>query len=65
MLCLMSSVSCVSKPARSAAPSAATTRCQVDCVIVSRAFVKEHADLFDEVIRCRAALKLAHEKAAK
>jgi hypothetical protein len=29
---------------------------------VSKAFVKEHAELFDEDIKLRAALKLCNEK---
>jgi hypothetical protein len=41
---------------------AATVQCRQECVSVSRAFVKEHANLFDEVIRLRAALKLCQER---
>lgn len=38
-------------------PSDATVQCTVDCWPVSKAFVKEHANLFNEVIRLRAALE--------
>jgi hypothetical protein len=31
-------------------------------VSVSKAFLKEHADLFDEAIRLKAALKVCQEK---
>jgi hypothetical protein len=31
-------------------------------VSVSKAFLKEHADLFDEAIRLQAALKICLEK---
>lgn len=39
----------------------ATLQCQKACVSVSKGFVKEHAELFDELIRTRAALKMCHE----
>lgn len=42
--------------------SAATVQCGTDCVPVSKAFLKEHADLYDEVIRLRAAVKFQREK---
>lgn len=51
-----------SKQAPSVPANAATVQCHVDCVPVSKAFIKEHADLYDEVIRLRAALKLQQEK---
>ena len=51
-----------SKPDPSVPANAATVQCQTDCVPVSKAFIKEHADLYDEVIRLRAALKLQQEK---
>lgn len=41
--------------------SPASVVCQTNCVSVTPAFVKEHADLFDEVIRLRAALKVCQE----
>ena len=40
----------------------ATAQCTVDCVSVSKGFLKEHANLFDEVIRLRADKKLCQEK---
>ena len=51
-----------SKPARSVPANDSTVQCHADCVAVSKAFIKEHADLYDEVIRLRAALKLQQEK---
>ena len=60
--CSLSIASCVSRPDPNLSIGASTVACTVDCVPVSKAFVKEHAELFDEVIRLRAALKLAHEK---
>lgn len=62
MLCLSGFVSCASKPAPSVPANAATVQCTTDCVAVSKAFIKEHADLYDEVIRLRAALKFQSEK---
>lgn len=55
MLCLCSSVSCASKP-DTVLIGAATVQCQVDCVRVSKAFVKEHAEVLDRLIRTEAAL---------
>ena len=51
-----------SKPAPSVPASDATTQCKADCVSVSKAFIKEHANLFYELIRTKAALKLCQEK---
>jgi hypothetical protein len=53
--------SCASKVPNVPA-SDATVQCHTDCVQVSKAFLKEHADLFDEVIRTKSALKLCQEK---
>lgn len=50
------------KPGPNVPSSDATVQCQKDCVSVSKALVKEHADLFDEVIRLRAALEVCREK---
>ena len=63
ILCLMSTVSCALKPVPRPA-SGATVRCAADedCVSVSKAFVREHGELFDENIRLKAALKLCNEK---
>jgi len=62
IFCLLSIVSCASKRDPNLAIGAATLQCQVECVSVSKAFVKEHAELFDEDIKLRAALKLCNEK---
>jgi hypothetical protein len=34
----------------------ATVQCTTDCVQVSKGFLKEHAELFNEAIRLRAEL---------
>jgi hypothetical protein len=62
MLCLASIVSCANKPARSVTPSEATVQCTEDCWSVSKAFVKEHANLFNEVIRLRALAEEARKR---
>lgn len=62
MLCLVNIVSCTSKQGLSVPASDATTRCKTDCVSVSKALVKEHANLFDEAIRLRAALEDCRKK---
>ena len=63
MLSWMSIASCASVPDYKLAPrTGATVQCQTDCVSVSRTFLKEHADLFDEVIRARASLKMCQER---
>lgn len=59
--CSLSIASCASKPDHNAPIGPATLQCSSDCVPVSKAFVKEHADLFDELIRTRAALARCHE----
>ena len=56
-LLLLSCVSCQGKLDRRIPLDAATVQCQTDCVSVSKAFLKEHADLFDELIRTKAALE--------
>lgn len=59
----MLTASCVSKPdPKPDPPSGATVACTTDCFSVSTAFIREHAQLFDEVVRLRAALKLCQEK---
>ncbi len=40
----------------------ATVQCKVDCVSVSKGYLREHAQLFDEVIRLRADLDLCKKK---
>ena len=62
MLSLASCGHFASKPAPSVPANEATVQCRTDCVPVSKAFIKEHADLYDEVIRLRAAMKLQLEK---
>ena len=62
MLCLPSIVSCSPKLDPNLVIGEATLQCKVDCVSVSRGFVKEHATLFDELIRTKAALKVCREK---
>ena len=42
--------------------SDATVQCKTDCWSVSKAFVKEHAVLFNEVVKLRAALEACREK---
>jgi hypothetical protein len=42
--------------------SDATTQCKADCVPVSKSFVKEHAELFEEVIRLREALAICEKR---
>ena len=61
MCCLLSSANCAPKSDLRTPLSPATTQCTVECVPVSKAFIKEHAELFDEVIRLRAALQRAHD----
>ena len=51
-----------SKPAPSVPASDASVQCRQDCVSVTKAFVKEHANLYDEAIRLRASLKMCQEK---
>lgn len=62
ILCLLSTANCANKLDPNAPIGAETTQCAEDCVMVSKAFVKEHAVLFDENIRFRAALKFCQEK---
>lgn len=62
MLSLGSIVSCSTKPAPNVPASDASVQCTVDCVSVTKAFVKEHANLFDELIRTKAALEEARKK---
>ena len=63
MGCLMSTASCTNKLAPNpVTPSDATVQCTVDCWSVSKAFVKEHANLFNEVIKLRAALEECRKK---
>jgi hypothetical protein len=62
MLCLGSMSACAGKPAPSVPASAATVQCKVDCVSVSKAFIKQHAELYEEAIKMRAALKFCEDK---
>ena len=59
----LSIVGCPSKPVpKPDPPSGATTQCLIDCASVSKSFLREHGQLFDENIRLKAALKLCQEK---
>ena len=66
IFCLLSTASCSSKPVPKAAFSDASVQCDAtvrkDCWSVTPAYVKEHAILFDEAIRLKAALKVCQEK---
>jgi hypothetical protein len=66
IFCLLNIVACSSKPVPKAAFSDASVQCdtlkRTDCWSVTPAYVKEHANLFDELIRTKAALKLCQEK---
>ena len=62
LIVLLLVAACQPKLDRNAPIGAETTQCAEDCVMVSKAFVKEHAVLFDENIRFRAALKFCQEK---
>ena len=61
MLSSCSFVSCASK-SKPILIGAATVHCQTDCVPVSKAFIKEHADWGIENIRLKAALNLCQKK---
>jgi hypothetical protein len=61
MLCSMSIASCTHKLAPSVPASDATVQCVTDCWSVSKSYVKEHANLFNEVIKLRAALAACRE----
>lgn len=59
ILCLLSTVSC----GRAIVSSADNTvQCKADCAFVSKALIKEHAELFDEVIRLREALAICEKR---
>lgn len=62
ILCSLTIANCASKLDPNAPIGGATVQCQADCVQVSKGFVKEHAELFDELIRTKAALKMCQEK---
>lgn len=62
MLCLSGIGACSTKPAPSVPSSDATVHCTTECVSVSKAFIKEHALLFDELIRTKAALEDCRKK---
>ena len=57
MLCLFSTVSCHKAPAPSTLEVSASANCNQDCVAVTKQFVLEHALLFDQNIKLKAALK--------
>ena len=62
MLSLVTTASCTRKVVPSVPANDATVQCTVDCWSVSKAFVKEHAALFNEVIRLREALDTCNKK---
>ena len=62
MLSLLGTVSCAGNKVPEVPASASSVRCMQDCVSVTKAFVKEHADLFDEAIRLRAALAICEKR---
>lgn len=62
MLCSATIVSCSWNKVPNVPASAATVHCAADCVAVSKAFVKEHADLFDQLIRAKAALAICENR---
>lgn len=43
-------------------PGNSSVQCSTDCVAVTKGFLLEHAALFEELIRTKAALKLCVEK---
>jgi hypothetical protein len=55
-------VSCANKLDPNLVIGESTVECKVDCVSVSKGFIKEHATLFDELIRTKASLKMCQEK---
>lgn len=62
IFCLLTIVSCDSKLVPNVPLGEMTLQCTKDCVSVSKAFIKEHAELFDEDIKLRAALKMCREE---
>ena len=60
--CGLSIVSCSTKLDPNLVIGEASVQCTTDCVAVTKGFVKEHATLFDELIRTKAALKMCQEK---
>lgn len=59
---MLSTAACAEKSAPRIDPGGATVQCKQDCISVNKAFVVEHAYLFDELIRTKAALKVCQEK---
>lgn len=62
MSCLLGTVSCAGNRVPSVPASAASVRCQTECVSVTKALVKEHAELFEENIRLHAALAICEHR---
>ena len=62
MSCLLATVSCAGNTFPNVPASAASVNCHGDCVLVTKALVKEHAELFEEVIRLRAALAICEKR---
>ena len=61
MLCLLSIVSCSAKLDPNLVIGESSLMCDLDCVVVTKGFIKEHANLFDELIRTKASLKMCQE----
>ena len=61
MLCLLSIVSCSGKLDPNLVIGESSLMCDLDCVVVTKGFIKEHANLFDELIRTKASLKMCQE----
>ena len=66
LCCLVSIGGCFSKPVPNLPLADSSDKCDAsvrqDCWSVTPAYIQEHAILFDTAIRCRAALKTAHDK---
>ena len=64
--CLLSIVSCSTKLDPNLVIGESSVMCvpsqTTKCVYVSKGFLKEHAKLFDELIRTKSALKMCQEK---
>ena len=60
--CLLSIASCSTKLDPNLVIGDASVNCERGCVTVTKGFIKEHANLFDELIRTKAALKMCQEK---
>ena len=62
--CFSSFVSCRTTPAPNTVEVEASANCHLpgdQCIAVTRAFVMEHAILFEQTIRLKAALKVCQQ----